>query len=255
MHEVRARHRHQQIEIALDQRVLGDDRARMAVLGEHLEDRARDAVAALDRLVRIRVRAEIDRRADIARFAELLAQKLGRIRLREQLRLEIDACREIQIPVRRPRVAVDAAVLAAAVRIDRLLEMDVRRIVAADDRARALLGHDGIRPRRRLVLAIPAVVLARARDRLEAAFAIRRRAAALDARRRIDAVQGGGLFGTAFHCRAIMRRSRLTGCEAQRNDVCAVAPSPLLRPKACRACRDRAAPCSACRSRSRARAR
>src|SRR5258708_31982293 len=44
-------------------------------------------------------------------------------------------------------VAVDAAVLAAAIGIDRLLEGDVRRIVAADDRAgrfRAHLGGDGI---------------------------------------------------------------------------------------------------------------
>ena len=40
--------------------------------------------------------------------------------------------------MRRPRVAVDAAVLAALVRIDRLRERDVGRIVARDDRARAL---------------------------------------------------------------------------------------------------------------------
>src|SRR5258706_6962892 len=38
----------------------------------------------------------------------------------------------------RPRVAVDAAVLASPVGIDRLREADVRRVVARDDRARAL---------------------------------------------------------------------------------------------------------------------
>ena len=45
------------------------------------------------------------------------------------------------VGVRRPRVAVDAAVLAPLVGIDRLRERDVGRLVARDDRARALDRH------------------------------------------------------------------------------------------------------------------
>src|SRR4051794_12959873 len=41
----------------------------------------------------------------------------------------------------RPRVAVDAAVLATPVWVDRLREAHVRRVVVRDDRARALDGH------------------------------------------------------------------------------------------------------------------
>src|SRR5713226_6035432 len=58
----------------------------------------------------------------------------------------------------RARVAVDAAVLAAAVRVDRLLEADVGRVVARDNRARALLGDRGLEQARVLLLGSPAVV-------------------------------------------------------------------------------------------------
>src|SRR3546814_13462604 len=45
--------------------------------------------------------------------------------------------------------AVHATVLASAIGIHRLAETDVGRLVAADDAARALLGHTGVRVRRR----------------------------------------------------------------------------------------------------------
>ena len=67
----------------------------------------------------------------VARLRELGAQQRGGVGLGEELRLEIEARREVEVRVRRPRVAVDAAVLAALVRIDRLRERDVGRIVAA----------------------------------------------------------------------------------------------------------------------------
>ena len=54
--------------------------------------------------------------------------------------------------MRGPRVAVDAAVLAAVVRIDRLRERDVRRVVARDDRARLLDRHRGLQRRQRVVV-------------------------------------------------------------------------------------------------------
>src|SRR3546814_9069903 len=77
-------------------------------------------------------------------------------------------------------------VRASAIGNHRLAETDVGRLVAAEDAARALLGHTGVRVRRRGQFAggvgripgrAPAVVLA-ARDPLfEAAAHVRRRAA------------------------------------------------------------------------------
>src|SRR5688572_28599959 len=70
----------------------------------------------------------------------------------------------------RPRVAVDAAVLAAAVRVDRLREADVGRVVMRDDRARALDRHAGLEfPRVGLVRG-PAVVERFARHAFETAL-------------------------------------------------------------------------------------
>ena len=73
--------------------------------------------------------------------------------------------------------AVDAAMLAAAIRIDRLVEGNVRRVVARDDRARRLRLHDR-RERRQLLIEIaPAVVDFFGARRLEAPGGIRHRAA------------------------------------------------------------------------------
>ena len=62
------------------------------------------------------------------------------------LRLEVEAGGEAEVLVRRARVAVDAAVLAAAVRVDAGVEADVRAVVGRDDAARVIaeeLGLDG----------------------------------------------------------------------------------------------------------------
>ena len=54
-----------------------------------------------------------------------------------------EARREVVMRVRRPCIAVDAAVLATLVGIDRAVEADVGRVVARDDRARLLDRHRG----------------------------------------------------------------------------------------------------------------
>ena len=54
---------------------------------------ARDPIAPLDRLVRIGIRAEIDRADAIAGLGQFRAQQFGRIGLGEQFGLEIDARR------------------------------------------------------------------------------------------------------------------------------------------------------------------
>jgi hypothetical protein len=110
----------------------------MTPLRQGLEDAPGDAILALDRLIRIGVRADGDRRAAIASRRQLLFQQPRRVRLVEQLGLEIEPGREIQVRVRRPGITINATVLAAAIRIDRLVERNVRRLIATDDRARRL---------------------------------------------------------------------------------------------------------------------
>lgn len=85
----------------------------MLVLREHLEDAARDLPLALDGLVRIGVGAERDGIALVAGLGELRAQERGRVGLGEELRLELESGREVEVGVRGSRVAVDAAELTA----------------------------------------------------------------------------------------------------------------------------------------------
>src|SRR4051812_11416383 len=110
----------------------------MVAFGEHLEDLARDAVLALDRLVAVGVRPKRDRARLVAGLRELLAQQLRGIGLGEELGLEVESRRELEVAVARAGIAVDAAVLAAAIGIDRAVEADIGRVVVRDDRARAL---------------------------------------------------------------------------------------------------------------------
>ena len=70
----------------------------------------------------------------------------------------------------RARVAVNAAVLAAAVRIDRLRETDVGRVVVRDDGARAFDGDEGLQFTRIGFVRRPAVVEHFPRDAFETAL-------------------------------------------------------------------------------------
>ena len=82
------------------------------------------------------------------RPGELVPEALGRIALRNDDPLEIEARRQIEIGMGGTGEAVDAAMLAAAIGIDRLLERDVGRVVRRDDLARLLEADLGVRPRR-----------------------------------------------------------------------------------------------------------
>lgn len=55
--------------------------------------------------------------------------------------------------MRRPRVAINAAVLATAIRIQARLKTDVRTVVAADDRLGEVL--EKLRARQRIIVGIP----------------------------------------------------------------------------------------------------
>ena len=91
------------------------------------------------------------------RRRQLPLEELGRALLGEQAGLEIEPGREPHIGVGGPRVAIEAAVLAAAVGVDRAVERDVGRVVAGDDRLGLLPGHLGRERLGRFVLR-PAVV-------------------------------------------------------------------------------------------------
>ena len=175
--QVALRQPRQDVEVAQDQRRLGDDADRMAGALQHFEDAAHHLVLALDRLIRIGVGADRDGARLVARRRQLLLQQRRRIRLHEQLGFEIEPGRQAEIGVGRPREAIDAAVLAAAIGIDRAVEGDVRRLVAGDDLARRVDRHRGLE-RRQFFEALPAVVEGDARDRLVAARGIGKRAAA-----------------------------------------------------------------------------
>src|ERR1700733_6685193 len=77
----------------------------------------------------------------------------------------------------RPREAVDAAMLAAPVRIDRTVEADIGGVVTGDDLARGIERDRGLE-RRQFVETLPAVVERCARFGLEAPAVIGLRAAA-----------------------------------------------------------------------------
>ncbi len=131
--EVQAGQFRPQVDVADDQRRLGDDADRVARFEQHLEHRAGQLGLTLEGLVGIGRGAERDGRAGVARLAQFFAQQAGGIGFGEYLRFEIQPRRQAQISVGRPGVAVDAAVLAAPVRIQRLIKAEIRRIVAADD--------------------------------------------------------------------------------------------------------------------------
>src|SRR5450432_1049844 len=77
----------------------------------------------------------------------------------------------------RPSETVDTAVLAAAIRIDRPVEADIRGFVAGNDLARGIERDRGLE-RRQFIETLPAVVEGDTRFRLEAAAGVGLRAAA-----------------------------------------------------------------------------
>src|SRR3546814_11602753 len=113
------------------------------------------------------------------------AQHLGEVAFRAQFRLEVQPGQQVEVAVRGPREAIDAPVFAAPVRVDRLAEGDVRRVVAADHAARAFLGDFGARAWCLFVQqgALPAVVFGLVTDALAAAFRVGGGAARSEERR------------------------------------------------------------------------
>ena len=149
----------------------------MAGALQHFENAAHDFPLALDRLIGIGVGADRDHARFVILRRQFLFQQLRRVGFGKQFRFEIEPGRQAEIGVGRPRKTVDAAVLAAAVGVDRTVEADIGRVVAGDDLARGIERDRGLE-RRQVVEALPAVVEGDPRLGLEAAAIVGLRAAA-----------------------------------------------------------------------------
>src|SRR6516164_345610 len=140
---------------------------------QHFEDAPHDPVAPLDGLIRIGVGADSDGARAIDRVGELALERYAGVGLCEQLGLEVEPRRQAKEGVGGPREAIDAAMLAAAIRINRSAEADIGRRVPRDDPPRRDLLHfggQGLELGKRL----PAVVQRLITDRLIAAGSIGR---------------------------------------------------------------------------------
>ena len=116
------RHRPQNVDVALDERRFGDDADRMIGRRQHFEDRTHRPIGPLDRLIGIGIGADGDRARLVARRRQFALQQLRRAAFHEQLGFEIEPRRQAHIGMCRPRETIDAAVLAAAIGIDRAIE-------------------------------------------------------------------------------------------------------------------------------------
>ena len=135
-HQPLGRHRRQDVDVPGHQARLRRDADRVFELPQHLQQRARELQLPFRGLVRFRIGAEGDHRSRRIGSAQFLPKQFGRVGFGEDLGLEVQARRQPEIGVARPGIAVDAAVLATAVRIDRLVERQVRRAVGRYDRPR-----------------------------------------------------------------------------------------------------------------------
>ena len=130
----------------------------MAEVAQHLEDLARDLHLLFQRLVGIGVRAHGDDLGHIAGRAQFLGQQHRRIGLGEYPGFNIHPGRHAQIGVAGPGEAVDAAMLAAPKGIDRLVEGNVRRLVAGDDGAGGVMDDFGADGGRGIIFRPPAII-------------------------------------------------------------------------------------------------
>ena len=114
----------EQVDVAQEQRGLGEDRTRVAGIPQRAPDAAHELVAAFDPLIRIGVGPERDVLAPPRRTRELCAQDFGRVDLDDDPALEVAPRSEAQELVRRTGEAVHAGVRAAAIRVHRPVERD-----------------------------------------------------------------------------------------------------------------------------------
>jgi hypothetical protein len=161
----------------------------MPELGEHLDQGARDLQPPLRGLVGVGDGADVQGHRTITGLGQGLPQTLRRVDLADDVGLEIEPRREPQIAVGGAGVAVDAAMLTATVRVDRQIEPDIGRVVAAEDGTNLLL--DQHRGRRRGLL-LPEVIILEAAPAIVDLLAIQIVESGLDAPDRSPALLSHG---------------------------------------------------------------
>ena len=133
---------------------------------QRLQNPSHGPILALDRLVRVGVRSHCNDRRAIGLGPKLPFQNLGSLRPSDEPRFKVESRRKSEKGVCGTRKAVDAAMFASPVGIDRLIETYVRRAVARDHAPRPLDCHFGAQ-RRKDIFDWPAVVKGLALLRLE----------------------------------------------------------------------------------------
>jgi len=123
----------EEVDVAGDEVVFGDDGAGVAKVEEDLEAAAGELEFAFDGLVGIGDAADGDGLGLPGFFGEFFAEEVGGGLFDEDFGFEVEACGEAEIFVGGAGVAVDAAVGAAAIGVEAVREADVGAVVGGDD--------------------------------------------------------------------------------------------------------------------------
>ena len=123
----------EQVDIARDQAILGNDSDRVAKPREHFQASSGNPQPPFDRLIRIGYAAHGDHLGIPFSRGELVVQQLRRVHFYHNSRFKIRARRKPKVFVRRTRVTINAAVFAAAIRIEARLKANVGTVVARDN--------------------------------------------------------------------------------------------------------------------------
>ena len=138
MHQIHRGHFAQQIEIAEDQRIFRDDADRLPRFERDFQALPRDAKPPFGRLITIGHARHDDRFRHPLRPREKRPQQRRRVVLDHDSRFEIQAGVEAQILMRRPGIAVRAAVGAAAIGIQAIAKRNIGTVVFRDDGLRLI---------------------------------------------------------------------------------------------------------------------
>ena len=130
----------------------------MVEIGQHLQDAAHDLALLFNRLIGVGIGANGDDLGDIATRRQLRGQQARRIGAGDQLRFEIQPRRQAQIGMAGAGKAIDAAMFAAPIRVDRLLKTQIGRGVGRNHPARHLIADMGAQ-RGQFLVPVPAIRL------------------------------------------------------------------------------------------------
>jgi len=97
---------------------------------QNLEQLTGDAALAFDGLVGVGDGAERDDLGQVSGGCQLALQDFGGVGFGVELGFEVEPGGVPEVAMVWPRIAIDAAMLAAAIGIDRLVEGDIRAVVA-----------------------------------------------------------------------------------------------------------------------------